>query len=213
MINDVFLTTTLQDLMDRLQLTGEHLMRLWYSFALDKPKPSVSLPQDEWISAISSLKHEKNIKAKSYVAAFFNGDLKVLDGKDKNHKEVLLISKLHQDQISDVIYTKVSDEGAGALAGKKILVTCSEQPFPELIVSEIDTANGQVKTLGKVNEDLADRLNGWNRLAQNPVEGGLFASCSKEFVRGDGAESYGESKDIGSIQLWKLNDQTLQVPD
>jgi hypothetical protein len=89
MINDVFLTTTLQDLMDRLQYTGEHLLQIWYSFALDKPKPSVSLPQEEWISAICSLKHEKNIKAKSYVAAFFNGDLKVLDGKDKNHKELI----------------------------------------------------------------------------------------------------------------------------
>ena len=44
MINDVFLTTTLQDLMDRLSLTGEHILEIWYSFSLDKPKPSLSLP-------------------------------------------------------------------------------------------------------------------------------------------------------------------------
>jgi hypothetical protein len=80
-------------------------------------------------------------------------------------------------------------------------------------VSEIDTANGQVRTLGKANEDLADRLNGWNQIAQNPVEGALFASASKAFVKGDSVEGYGQSKDLGSVQLWKLSDQTLSVPD
>ena len=65
-------------------MTGEHLIEVWYSFALDKPKPTVSLPQEEWISVLHSLKHGKDVKAKTYVAAFFNGDVKVLDGKDKN---------------------------------------------------------------------------------------------------------------------------------
>ena len=70
-----------------------------------------------------------------------------------------------------------------------------------------------MKTLGRANDDLADRLNGWGQLALNPVESGLFATASKAFAKGEAVESYGDSKDIGSVQLWKLNDQTLRSED
>ena len=53
MINDTFLTTTLQELMDKVQLTSEHVLEIWYSFALDKPKPKISIPQDEWVSVLA----------------------------------------------------------------------------------------------------------------------------------------------------------------
>ena len=46
-------------------------------FALEKPKPKQSTPQDEWISTIEPLSHVINEKAKSYAVGFFNGDLKV----------------------------------------------------------------------------------------------------------------------------------------
>jgi len=38
MINDCFLTTTLQELMEKLELNSEQVLTLWYSFALEKPK-------------------------------------------------------------------------------------------------------------------------------------------------------------------------------
>ena len=82
MVNDVFLTSTLQDLMAKVSLTSESMLEIWYSFALEKPKPTVSIPQEEWISVIKSLQHIKNVKARSYVAAFFNGDVKIFDGKE-----------------------------------------------------------------------------------------------------------------------------------
>lgn len=44
MINDQFLTTTLQALMEKLQITSESVVELWYTFALDKPKPKISIP-------------------------------------------------------------------------------------------------------------------------------------------------------------------------
>ena len=44
MINDVFLTTSLQDLMDKLSLQAEKVLTIWYSFALDKPKQKISIP-------------------------------------------------------------------------------------------------------------------------------------------------------------------------
>lgn len=87
----------LQDLMEKLLITSENVLEVWYSFALDKPKQKISIPQDEWISAIRALHHEKNLKAKTYVTAFFNGDVKIFDGKDKSHKELLYVSKLHED--------------------------------------------------------------------------------------------------------------------
>ena len=85
MVNDRFITTTLQELMDKLSLSSETVIEIWYSFALDKPKQKVSIPQDEWISVIRALSHHRNEKARSYVTGFSNGDLKILDGKEKAH--------------------------------------------------------------------------------------------------------------------------------
>lgn len=44
MINDCFLTTTLQELMEKLELNSESVLTLWYSFALEKPKQKLSIP-------------------------------------------------------------------------------------------------------------------------------------------------------------------------
>ncbi len=30
----------------------EEKLEIWYSFSLEKPKPTMSIPQDEWISTI-----------------------------------------------------------------------------------------------------------------------------------------------------------------
>jgi len=44
MVNDVFLTTTLQELMDKLGLESEQVVTIFYSFSLDKPKQKLSIP-------------------------------------------------------------------------------------------------------------------------------------------------------------------------
>ena len=85
MVNERFISTTLQELMDKLSLSSETVIEIWYSFALDKPKQKLSIPQDEWISVIRALSHHRNEKARSYVTGFSNGDLKILDGKEKTH--------------------------------------------------------------------------------------------------------------------------------
>jgi len=201
MVNDVFLTSTLQDLMAKINVTSESVLEVWYSFALDKPKPTMSMPQEEWISVIRSLSHLKNVKARSYIAAFFNGDLKIFGGKDSNDQELISAPQLHEDQISDAIYFK-SDE----LGGKKIVVSCSEQPCPALKVCEVDT---QAKTLvekASASSKLAAGLNGWSDLALNPLSGDVFASSSKNYVR---TENDTESQNLGSIQLWKLTNEML----
>jgi hypothetical protein len=87
MLNNVFLTHSLQELMEKVGVTSESVIELWYSFALEKPKPTHSIPQDEWISTIKALSHIMNEKAKTYVAGFFNGDLKIFS--KHNHSEVL----------------------------------------------------------------------------------------------------------------------------
>jgi hypothetical protein len=76
------LTGSLQNLMEKLDKHSESVLVLDYTFSLDKPKPKASIPQDEWISVLSSLCHSKNEKPKTFVAGFFNGDLKVFDGKN-----------------------------------------------------------------------------------------------------------------------------------
>jgi len=68
-VQDVFLSVTLQNLMQELQLSNESVLRISYFFALDKPKPEKSIPQDEWISHIQS-------HGGFYAVGFFNGDVK-----------------------------------------------------------------------------------------------------------------------------------------
>ena len=41
MVNDVFLTSTLQELIDKLSLKSEQIVYIWYTFALNKPKQSL----------------------------------------------------------------------------------------------------------------------------------------------------------------------------
>ena len=89
MVNNTFLTLTLQELLEQLSLSNESVIDVYYLFALEKPKPKKSIPQDEWISTIGSLTHIINQKAKSYVAGFFNGDVKLFDSK---HQELLSVS-------------------------------------------------------------------------------------------------------------------------
>lgn len=92
MVNNQFLTSTLAELVSRLAISNESVIDVYYLFALEKPKPKHTSPQDEWVSCISSLRHFVNEKAKSYVVGLMNGDLKVYDSK---HAEVLKIEKLH----------------------------------------------------------------------------------------------------------------------
>lgn len=201
MVSDNFLTMTLSDLMEKLMVTSENVLVVWYSFALEKPKQTMSIPQDEWVSVIRSLHHSKNLKAKTYCAAFFNGDVKLFDGKDKNHKELVHVSSLHEDQITDILYVK-----SDALNGNKYLISCSEQPYPSLKVSEINAQNSSVTVLSQTNEKVADALNGFNSLALNPLCNEMFASCSSNYVRSD-AEDVEE--DLASVQIWKLDEQSL----
>lgn len=69
-------------LFDKLSIQNEESIDVYYQFSLDKPKPTHSVPQEEWISTIKSLSHVMNEKAKTYVVGFFNGDLKVFSKND-----------------------------------------------------------------------------------------------------------------------------------
>ena len=89
MINNTFLTLTLQDLLDQLSISNEKTVEIYYLFALEKPKHKQSTPQDEWISVISNLTHIVNEKAKSYAVGFFNGDVKLFNAR---HDEILSVS-------------------------------------------------------------------------------------------------------------------------
>lgn len=88
MVNDTFITTTLQETIERLSLSSETIIQIWYAFALDKPKPKLSMPQDDWISVIKALSFSEETDL--YACGFYNGDIKILNGKDKQHSEVLL---------------------------------------------------------------------------------------------------------------------------
>jgi hypothetical protein len=70
-------------------VNNEESVEIWYSFSLEKPKPTHSIPQDEWVSTIKSLSHVLNEKAKTYLVGFFNGDLKIFSKHD--HTELLNI--------------------------------------------------------------------------------------------------------------------------
>ena len=81
MVNDTFLTDDLASLLAKLNLSNESVIEVFYLFALEKPKPKHTSPQDEWVSAICPLASYLNDKAKSYAVALMNGDLKIYDAK------------------------------------------------------------------------------------------------------------------------------------
>ena len=121
------------------QRTGSYKYENVYSVALDKPKPQKSIPQEEWISSIGSLRHVLNEKAKTYVVGFFNGDIKVFSKHD--HQELLSVKQLHQDsQIEDLLFLK------NDALDKKLLVSIASKPNSELKVSEISHIQGAGKT-------------------------------------------------------------------
>ena len=94
MVNDTFLTLNMHELMLLLNLSNENVIDIHYMFALEKPKPTKSTPQDEWISTIASLSSLSNEKAKSYAVGFFNGDVKLYSSE---HAEMLSVNQLHAD--------------------------------------------------------------------------------------------------------------------
>lgn len=102
LIDNTFLTSTLQELIERLNKSNETTIEVYYFFALDKPKPKHTSPQDEWVSVITPLHHFVNEKAKSYVAGFMNGDVKIFDQK---HSELLKVSSMH-DSVTCALYFK-----------------------------------------------------------------------------------------------------------
>lgn len=119
---------------DKLGIQNEENVDIYYQFALDKPKPTLSLPQDEWISTIRALSHILNEKPKTYSVGFFNGDIKVFSKKD--NKEIINVKQLHQDSlISDALFLKNDS------LNKKLLITCSGFPNADLKVSEIIKQN------------------------------------------------------------------------
>jgi len=127
LIDNTFLTSTLQELLTRLNKSNETTVEVYYFFALEKPKPKHTSPQDEWVSVLAPLQHFVNEKAKSYVAGFMNGDVKLFDQK---HSELLKVSSMHQ-AVTCALYFK-----SDAL-NCNMLVTGSETPGAVLVFSQI----------------------------------------------------------------------------
>lgn len=181
MVNNQFLTSTLAELVSRLAISNESVIELFYLFALEKPKPKHTSPQDEWVSCISSLRHFVNEKAKSYVVGLMNGDLKVYDSK---HAEVLKIEKLHQENVNCALYFK-SDSLQG-----NYLVTGSECPGASLVFSSVSQDRKQLVVEGRAQSGLMEENQGVSCLGQNPLE--LEMICSANGQSGD-------------INLWKCD--------
>lgn len=128
------------------------------------------------------------------MATFFNGDVKIFDGKDKEHKELIQVNNLHEDKIEDVLYLK-----SDLLQGNKFLVSCSGEPSPDLKVSLVSQKSNDVRVVCQVDAETAEALGGWNSLAINPIETEMFASSSKNFVKNKAPVGEAESNKLGSI--------------
>jgi hypothetical protein len=140
------------------------------------------------------LRHIANEKAKTYVVAFFNGDVKVFSKHD--HSEVLSVKQLHQDsQIEDALFLK-SDS-----LNKKLLITVAGGSESELKVSEIS----HIQTGGKKQYQ-------FNPLAQsrdefNGIEsfvGLSYNPMNTDYICSGGIIPSAENSDRG-ILVWKLD--------
>ena len=146
---------------------------MWYTFALDKPDKKVSIPQDEWVSCLRSLSSLRSNKASLYAVSFFNGDVKIYDGKDTSGKEILSATNLHNDQIQDMLFIK-----SESLSDRRFVVTASAQPAPAMKVSEYTADTNDFKVVSQTSGDYSEALGGWNSLSVNPVDMDMFAASS-----------------------------------
>ena len=79
--------------------------------------------------------------------------------------------------------------------GQNILVTCSELPDPQLVISKLGSDKKSIEIIGRAKEDLGEEVNcGYTCLAQNPITLEKFASSSQII----------EEADQG-ICLWEVN--------
>lgn len=186
-IKEVFLSGTLQNLIEELQLSSESVLQINYFFALDKPKPEKSIPQDEWISHIQS-------NGNHFAAAFFNGDVKFFEGAT----EKLVAKALHQSQITGQLFFKSS------VLNQDVLVTCSELPDAAITVSAVKVAESKpslsVIARANVSEIENAQSSGFSCLAANPSKPELFVSSTSVI----------EDIDEG-IQIWKIDPNQWQT--
>ncbi|CDW73040.1 ribosome biogenesis protein wdr12 [Stylonychia lemnae] len=208
MVNNVFITTSVQEysshsfkqsqysILDKQSIQNEELIEIYYQFSLEKPKPTHSMPQEEWISTIKSLSHILNEKAKTYAVGFFNGDVKIFNKKD--HKELLSIKQLHQDSIiQDALFLK------NDALDKKLLVTCSTLPNSELRVSEIIERDRKYhfNQIAQSKHDEYSNINdGFKCLGSNPMNNEFICS----------AYQTNDSAPEKAILIWRLNKQHLE---
>ena len=167
MINNSFLTSNLAALLQAQGISNESTVEVYYLFALEKPKPKHTSPQDEWVSAVKSLHHFVNEKAKSYAVGLMNGDLKIYDSK---HAELLKVTGLHDEtSISDLLYFKSDLIDAG------LVVTASEMPNPALTFGQLTQDRKHLNIVGRARPSTVE--NGISCLAQNPMHLEIVASA------------------------------------
>ena len=155
MIKNTFLSTTLGDLLAQLGQSNETIVEVYYLFALGKPKPKHSSPQDEWIFVICPLNHFVNEKAKSYVVGLMNGDIKLYDNK---HAELLKVSTVN-DTITCGLYFKSDTLNCN------ILVTGSESPNAGLQFGQIGAERSNYTVVGNANTKIVEQSEGVSSLS------------------------------------------------
>jgi hypothetical protein len=101
---------------------------VFYLFALEKPKPTLTSPQEEWVSVLQPLSHYIDDKARQYACGFMNGDLKIFD---QSHGEMIKLKNLHAENVNAVLF--FHNEATDAQA----LVSGSEHPGGDLIFSQV----------------------------------------------------------------------------
>ena len=63
--------------------------------------------------------------------------------------------------------------------GQNILVTCSELPDPQLVISKLGSDKKSIEIIARAKEDMSEEVNcGYTCLAQNPITLEKFASSS-----------------------------------
>ena len=181
--------------LDKVAAQNEESIEIWYQFALDKPKPTHSIPQEEWISTIKSLSHILNEKAKTYVVGFFNGDIKAFNKKD--HSEILNVKQLHQESIiTDALFLK------NDALNKKLLITCSALPNSELKISEISQEGKKYHftQLATSKDELNGINDGFKCLASSPINNEYICSA---FQTSEGAPEK-------ALLIWRLDARSLE---
>lgn len=107
-INNIILSTTLSEFVNKNLVSTENVIEIFYMFEMNEPQLKNTIKEDEWIKDIQIIQEMKfsPIKHKEYCVGLFNGEISFYNG-ETNKKDFSLKNLVKTDEDTLALLTGV----------------------------------------------------------------------------------------------------------